>query len=333
MRLRSGGFPVNTQSIISVFVVMALLGSTAVGQWHQTTDHNPWSVEIGGKFLDRPGTDLGLPLITNSVTRQTLFDSGDATDLGNTPAAEVKFNFQSKTGQEWEVRSMLANWEERIDPLLGPNLESPFFTPGTVQTINQFDYQYDSELYSFELMKRRSFRRAGLVAMLGPRFLSERNTVTHVTRASVSPGSGLPLVQISQQSVTSTKNTLIGLQGGIELNRPISPGLYISGFAKAGGYYNPTKLQTRDSDDFTDIVVTSKSTFETGSFLGETGGRIYMDIVPNVFTSYVGYEATWIDGFAASPEQVLKSFGTDRTIETTNTIFFHGITFGVKYTY
>lgn len=322
-----------TQSIISLFAVLALLGSPAVAQWHQTTDHNPWSVEIGGKFLDRPGTDLGIPIITSSTTRATLFDSDDATDLGNTPGAEIKFNFQSRTGQEWEVRSILANWEERIDPILGPNLISPFFEVDSDIRIDQFDYQYDAEMYGLELMGRRSFTRAGVVGMFGPRFLSSRNTVTSNTLISVSPGAGIPLVQVDQENVTSAKNTLIGLQAGLEFNRPISNGLYISGFIKAGGYFNPTKVQTRSEDDFTGDIVTTKRTNTTGSFLGETGGRIYMDLVPNVCSTYLGYEATWIDGFAAAPEQVLKSLGTDDSIETTNTIFFHGLTFGVKYTY
>jgi hypothetical protein len=317
-----------------VFAILALLVSPAAGQWHQTTDHNPWSVEIGGKFLDRPGTDLNIPIITNSVTRTTLFNSDQATDLGNTAGAEVKFNFRSKTGQEWEVRSILANWEERIDPILGPNLASPFFEPDPAIRIDQFDYQYDSEMYGLELMKRQSFNRAGAVWMYGPRFLSSRNTVTQNTLFSVSPGLGLPLVQVEQENVTSAKNTLIGLQAGLELNQPISNGLYISGFIKAGGYYNPTKVQTRTEDNFTGIVVTGEQTKSTGSFLGETGGRIYMDLVPNVCSTYIGYEANWIDGFAAAPEQALNDFtGAGTTIQTTNTIFFHGLTVGLKYTY
>jgi hypothetical protein len=324
---------VRTQSIISMFTLVALLGfgSVANAQWPQTTAHNPWSVEIGGKVYDRPGSKLDLPIITDSITRQTLFDAGDATDLAAGPAAEIKFNFQSKTGQEWEVRSILANWKESIDPISGPNVESPFFPDGAF-SIQQFDYTYDADLFSVELMKRRAFQ-PGMVWMFGPRLLSSSNTVTHETSASLNPGGGLPNVQVTRESVTAAKNTLMGLQAGLEINRPISNGLYISGFARAGGYFNPVKIQTRDEDSFTGAVITSKRTQSSESFMGETGGRIYMDLVPNVFSSYLGYEANWIDGYAAAPEQVLRGFGSDATIETTNTIFFHGITFGVKYTY
>ena len=40
------------------------------------------SVEIGGKAYERPGSTLGLPLITDANTFETLFDSNQATDLG-----------------------------------------------------------------------------------------------------------------------------------------------------------------------------------------------------------------------------------------------------------
>jgi hypothetical protein len=316
-----------------MFTLLVLVGSgsAVIAQWHETTSHNPWSVEIGGKFYDRPGSKLDIPIITDSITRTTLFDAGDATDLGNGPAAEVKFTFKSKTGQEWEARSIIGNWNESIDPIAGPNIESPFFPDGAFN-INQFDYSYDAELFSLELMKRRAFQ-PGFVWMFGPRFLSSRNTVTHETTATLNPGGGVPSFQVSRESVASAKNTLMGLQAGLEINRPISNGLYISGFARAGGYFNPTKVQTRTTDSFFGVIESSKRTKSTESFLGEAGGRLYMDLVPNVFSSYIGYEANWIDGFAAAPEQVLRGFGPDNSIETTNTIFFHGITFGVKYTY
>ncbi len=284
-------------------------------------------------MLDRPGTDLHIPLITDSITRRNLFTARDATDLGNTPAAEVKFNFQSATGQEWEFRSIISSWEERIDTIYGPNLDSVFFPPVAGLTIDQFDYTYESDLFSFELMKRRAFGRPGIVGMFGPRFLSSQNKVTHETVAIASPGGGIPSFAVLREDSTAAKNTLIGLQAGLEINQPLSTGLYISGFAKAGGYYNGVKVQSSSVDSLNNNMLTSKQTRSSESFLGEAGGRIYMDIVPNVFTGYLGYEATWIDGFAAAPEQTFMGLSGTSGIETTNTIFFHGVTFGLKYTY
>jgi len=233
---------------LAVMFTFVGLASSVNGQWHQTTDHKRWSVEAGSKFLIRPGSDLDLPLITNSETLVTLFDVKDATSLGNAPAAEVKFNFNSRAGQEWEFRTILANWEETRGPILGPNLSSPFFPPDT--TINRIDYQFDADFYSFELMARRSTGRSGLVWMLGPRFVSSSNTVTNRAVVSVDPGQGAPSVNVTNTSVTHAKNTLIGLQAGLEMNQPLSPGLYISGFARAGGYYTPTKVDSSTTDSW-----------------------------------------------------------------------------------
>lgn len=306
------------------------IASSVSGQWHQTTDHKRWSVEAGSKFLIRPGSDLDLPLITDSRTLVTLFDVKDATSLGTAPAAEVKFNFASRTGQEWEFRTILANWEETRGPFFGPDLSSPFFSPDT--DIRRIDYQFDADFYSFELMARRSSGRSGLVWMLGPRLVSSSNTVTNHAVVAVDPGQGAPLFNVTSSSITHAKNTLIGLQAGVEMNQPIAPGLYISGFARAGGYYTPTKVDTSTTDSFTNEVFTTRQTKSSESFMGEAGGRIYMDLVPNVFSVYTGYEANWIDGFAFAPAQLLQFEGAPQ-IETTNTIFFHGVTFGLKYTY
>lgn len=319
-------------SIRSLPVLFILLGCLPAvnGQWHQTTEQKRWSVEAGTKFLIRPGSDLDIPIITNSQTLTTLFDVKDATSLGIAPAAEVKFNFMGRTGQEWEFRTILANWEETRGPVLGPNLSSPFFPPDT--NITRIDYQFDADFYSFELMARRSAGLPGLVWMFGPRFVSSSNTVTNQASLFVDPGQGAPQVSVLNTSVTAAKNTLIGLQAGLEMNQPLGPNVYISGFARAGGYYNGTKVDSSSTDSFTNNVVTDRLTQSSQSFLGETGGRLYMDVVPNCFSVYLGYEANWIDGFAFAPAQLLQ-FEGDPTISTGNTIFFHGVTFGMKYSY
>jgi len=57
---------------------------------------------------------------------------------------------------------------------------------------------------------------------------------------------------------------------------------------------------------------------------------VYADIVPNTASLYVGYEATWIDGIAVAPAQLIPSnFGG---VETANTVFFQAVTFGFSFT-
>lgn len=323
-----------TFSIISSFVLLlATLGvvAPANAQWPQTTAHNPWSLEIGAKAYDRPGAKNASPLITNSVTRETLFDTEGATDLGTAPAAEIKFNFNTRNGQELELRTIIAQWDESSDPFLGPNLESPFFPSTSVP--GQINFDHDSDYFSFELMGRRAVR-PGIVLMFGPRLVSTKDQLTYRSTTTFDPGSGALPVTLNTSNATEATNILMGLQGGFELNRPITNGIYASSFMRVGGYYNPTEVNFSDSNSITTITNNNTMSKSTGSFLGEVGGRVYMDIVPNCCSGYVGYEANWIDGIALAPAQISPgSTGFPLAVDTANTMFFHGVTFGLKFTY
>lgn len=318
-------------NIVNAILAIGLvtLPAMAYGQWHQGTDHNPWSVEVGGKFFVRPGQDSSDPLITSSITGQTLFDVKDATSLGNAPAAEVKFNFLSRAGQEWEFRSIIADWNESSPSILGPNLDSPFIPDGAV--VNLIDFNQTADFFSFDLMSRRSLGRPGLVWMFGPRYVSSSNTLTTRANTSVNPGDGAPTVNVLVTDSLRARNSMLGLQAGLEINKPLTPGIYVSGFAKAGGYFNSIKVDESTTDNFTNNTDSSRRTRSHESFIGEAGGRIYVDIIPQSAAIYAGYEANWLDGFAAAPAQFLGD--GSGPIHTSNTIFFHGVTFGFRYTY
>ncbi len=319
-----------TFSIIStLFVLLTGLGlvAPADAQWHETTSHNQWSLEIGGKAYDRPGSKLGLPLITDSNTNATLFDSNQATDLGNSAGAEVKFNFASKTGREWELRSTIANWDQELEPVFGPNIDSPFFN-GVAPDL--FQYNYESDYFSIELMTRQAIR-PGVVFMFGPRVISTKDLVSFHSELLVDPGDGTPSVNVESDSTVEATNILMGLQTGFEFNKPIVNGIYANAFIRVGGYYNPTEVNTTDVSSIAALTQTTQ-TKSTGSFVGEVGGRVYYDLVPNCAALYAGYEATWIDGLALSPPQLLTATTTP-SIETANTPFFHAVTFGLRFTY
>ncbi len=57
--------------IVTVIVLLANVGWVAKthAQWPSATTKDPrWTVEFGGKAYDRPGSQLGLPLITDRLT-------------------------------------------------------------------------------------------------------------------------------------------------------------------------------------------------------------------------------------------------------------------------
>lgn len=314
-------------TIVVLMATAAFVSKThAQSPWATTKDPR-WTVELGGKIYDRPGDDLGLPLITDGITMESLFNSGQASELGTTAGAEIKFGFVSQRGRELEIRSIITDWKQNFE-ITGPNLLSPFFTvPGPAPTTVNYDYQ--SDFFSIELMARRAIS-PGITFMCGPRIVSTKDEVKFTGSLLVDPGDGSPPVVFSQTQITEATNILLGLQAGFEGNFPITQDIYVNGFIRTGGYTNPTEVTTTITDNVSTIPTVAQELKSTGSFLGEVGGRVYVDIVPNSFSGYVGYEATWIDGIAVAPAQLLPS-GTGG-IETANTIFFHAITFGVTFT-
>ncbi len=331
--------------VVVIFAGLALVTS-ANAQWPQATDHHRWSLEFGAVAYDRPGTNLDIPLIVESDTRFPLFDAEDATDLGSTAGAEIKFNFETRYGDEFEVRSILAFWDQKIDQIDGPRLDSPFFIDGFIP--DTFNYGYNSDLFSIEIMKRRAFK-PGIIGMLGPRVVSTKDNVAYRSTLQVDPGDGTPPVTAAADSEVTATNILIGLQTGFEINQPISDQFYLKGFVRVGGYLNPTQVTITEVDSIDRLVVaptTNRQTIETevtsditnqltkntGSFLGEIGGRGYYELIPNRAAIYAGYEATWIDGLALAPTQLIFT-DVSPTVETANTIFYQAVTFGMRFTY
>jgi len=315
-------------------IVILLANATFVAktqaQWPQTTTKDPrWTVEFGAKAYDRPGSQLALPLITDAVTMETLFDSTQASELGSAGGAEVKFGFVSKVGREFEIRTIIADWEQDFE-INGDNLRSPFF-PIAGQEPTTVTYDYDSDYFSIEVMSRRAIS-PGITFMFGPRFVSTKDKVRYAGSLLVDPGDGSQPVNVIQTTTTEATNALIGAQAGFEFNFPITRDIYLNSFIRTGGYMNPTEVTTLVNDNVSLVQnEPNRRTKSTGSFLAEVGGRIYVDIVPNGMSTYVGYEATWIDGLALAPDQIVTT-GLEG-IETANTPFFNALTFGVNFNY
>ena len=310
-----------TIAVLVGFATICVSESLAQGWPHSTIPDPRFSVEFGAKAYDRPGDDLGLPIITDGITNEIFLDSNDASDLGTAGGAEVKFNWLNKHGRELELRTIIADWEETT-AFGGDNLVSPFFiVPGTEPT--SINYNYDSDFFSIELMGRRAIR-PGVTVMFGPRIVSTKDRVEVTGSRFVGP------TEFTEIQTIEATNILLGLQGGLEFNFPIADGIRLNGFGRFGGYTNPTEANFSTIDPLGNEIE-STLTKSTGSFLAEVGGRLYVDIIPNCLSTYVGYEATWIDGLALAPAQFVGN-GLNG-VETANTPFFNAATLGVQWSY
>lgn len=311
--------------IFTATVFALLLGLSSVqsakAQWPSSTHRDlRMSVEFGGKAYNRPGVESNLPVVSDSITGMTLFSQGEATDLGATLGGELKLNFVNGRDREIEVRTMLANWDESAS-FAGTNLASSFFPVGTIP--NTFDYNYESDFFSIEVNRRRAIM-PGVTVLAGPRFVSTSDSIETVSTLPVG------ITNVSQTNFFEATNSLIGLQGGLELNFPVTDFIYFNSYIRAGGYYNPVEVGSSSFNDFTLASTSNGTTGGTEAFLGEVGGRLSLDLLPNCVSGYVGYEATWIDGIALIPANVNLVGGT---IDTNNTAFFEAVTFGVQILY
>jgi hypothetical protein len=311
----------------TLFAAVAVTGfgmcpNLAVAQnpWQQSTlNENKMSIEVGAKVFDR-GSDATGALVVDTTTGSTLLSNQQATDFGSSFGAEVKLNFPGMYDRGVEVRAVIGNWDQDFS-VAGATLGSTFF-PDPLNPPTTFDYGIESDYFSIEVMRKRSVR-PGLTIFGGPRFVSTSDEINAAASQTVAG------TIFTQSNDFEAKNSMMGLQGGIEICRPISQAVYASGFVRGGGYFNPTEFNTSDTSATTGVVTRTRQRRSSETFIGEAGGRLHFEILPNCLASYVGYEATWIDGIALASANV----GNLGAIDTHNTIFFHAVTFGVNLSY
>jgi len=310
-----------------------------MAQWPGATrgQQNKHILEIGAAGFDRPGVDSSIGVISDASTGEILFDSEDATSVGGAAGLDIKYQFETRGGRTLRFRSILADFDTSNEITSEFGLTSgalPFPTPGvsslTGDDPERIQYDYESRLLSFELMSCRQIA-PGITFVSGPRYVSIRELVETEIDGEIDFQNGLPTVPATQVNTLSADNGLIGLQAGLEVTFPITRHLYTEGFIRAGGYYNPTEVgrseQQIAAGQFIDPpAFGDRLTKSTGSFLGEVGGRVFFNIIPDTVDSYVGYEATWIDGIALAPVQLLST----TSVDTANTLFYQAVTFGVR---
>jgi len=206
-----------TITAVAISIAASFSPSHCLAQgWPGSTrgsNYKNW-LEIGGRAYSRPGNDSDFAVISDADTGATLFTADQATNGGSAPGLEISFGFdRNKYDRQWEFRSVIAEFDVDTE-VPGPNLASPFF-PG--EGVQNFNYEYDSRLLSFELNNWRTLA-PGIRFSTGPRYVSLNETVT-TDLASVTPTGviGTPLIPLDTVSTQEATNGLIGLQAGLDL--------------------------------------------------------------------------------------------------------------------
>lgn len=327
--------------LLLAVVLNAGLQNLLVGQQHWPRDFQNVGAnffEFGAKAYDRPGDDIGVPILTNGITNSVLLDSNDLTDLGGGAGAEVRFGSVGRRGQKWEFRSFVANWTDNFffdqSNIVTPFAQEIFDAVGGAASMididdlapDTVDIEYDSEIYSFELSIKRNWL-PGVTFITGPRFISFNEELEFNSDSTFMAGP-LGTMDFDTENTFETRNALLGAQIGALVNIPISRDIYINGFIRSGGYVNFVELRTAGNNTLVDPTSDTLRR-NTHSFVGEVGGKIYCDIIPGLFSIFGGYEATWLDNVALAPVQAQSL--TPTRIITEETPFFHSVTFGAQF--
>ena len=313
--------------LLAIGCVTVSLCGTANAQWPgDFHSRGGFYLEATGKAYQRPGDDLGIGLVFDAITNETLLTTGGITDMQGGTGGEVRFGFPDRLDRNWELRTNFATWNHSrtIESPNGNQLTSPLIIGIDP---DQISFDYDSDIFSIELSHRHCVQ-PGVVLFAGPRFVSVKEDFTVRTRTEIPTPAGPFLFETD--NLFSTRNAMIGGQIGMELNIPVNRAIYVSSFIRAGGYGNPVRSSTRALTTITTPTTTTNYK-TTGTFIGETGGKIHFQVIPDVVGGFVGYEATWIDGIALAPVQ---AFSTGQTgVITSTTPFFHAVIFGVHMDY
>lgn len=313
----------------SLFALIFMAGicpsqSMAQSPWTQSTlRENKLSVQVEGKVFDREGNGSDDAVVFDSVTNATLLTGDQATDFGSDFGLELRATLPGINKNSFEFRAVIAEWDEQRTAS-SANLQSallidPINPPASLQVDVEADY------FSFELMRKREVL-PGVTVSAGPRFISTSDTTSIISNQPAGPFAGEVFTDFE------AKNSLIGGQVGLEFNRPIGQSIYVTLFGRAGGYYNGTRYDVASAfgpTESTGGVGRANLSRSTESFVADLGGRVHFEIIPDGLSSYIGYEATAIDGIALSAENIFNT----GTIDTNNTVFFQAITFGVNLSY
>lgn len=312
---------------IAVFTAIILtIGTTGVAnaQWEQHyTNGQNFEFQVGTRILVREPSDLGLSLVTDNVTNETLLNDRQFSDLDTTAGVDIRLAKMNQSYFDWETRMFFQSWDGQTSATGTGNLQSPFLpglTPSSVAT------NYESEMFSLELMAKRAVF-PGLTLSMGPRFfyVSEMQSVNSIVPVNV----GGFTVNVPVSTNVEAKNPLVGFQFGGEYRTPLTANMWANGFIKAGVYGN--NAQSDVTTQAANIAVPGFSGEKAvAAFVGEIGGSVHYELIPGTMSAYASYEATWLDGVALAPAQ-LGTFGMGQ-VHSSSTPFYHGLGLGVMIT-
>lgn len=192
---------------------------------------------------------------------------------------------------------------------------------------NRHYQQLKSDLDSFEL-NRRWWAWDAISTLVGIRYLRYED---NYSLYSIRPGGGPG--PINSRYRDDIKNDMVGLQIGGDVYMPTSLRTLISFKGKAGAYAN---FNGREVQIINDATTSLRNAFDDVNIAGliELGANGIYQVTPSVRLN-AGYEAWLMPGVATVSRQRpnFLNAGSGTAIRSTDTIAFHGFSFGAQVLY
>jgi hypothetical protein len=201
-------------------------------------------------------------------------------------------------------------------------------------------FGYESSLNSVELNLHRQFGDY-VTALMGLRYVSLAESLTSYDDYDTTS-------VLAPRYCIRTRNDLFGFQVGGTVTMWRGKRLEINTVCKAGAFGN---VATDDIDNLNPNMVPTPSSYRVHdsisrvSFLGEIGVTGVIPITERL-TIRGGYQLMWLDAVATAPNQIagndlwLAGVATRRlgptgahSVNASNTLFYHGATVGLAYSF
>jgi hypothetical protein len=277
-----------------------------------------WCVEVGAVILHRSSPD-DTTLLTDPANGGAKMLGTGQFDLGYEVGPSFALTHSLDCCRTLELKYFsIDEWNDTlVVEDTGDDYEMPY-APGV--DFREMRATYDTDLHNFEANVWHC--HCGYELLYGFRFIDIDETTTAL-------GAG---VGTAGAVSIETQNRLFGFQGGARKTLHSTCNFCVSGFGKAGVFWNNAETNSVSEGDYGDV--TFKSDEDNVSWVTEAGVRADYCVCCNA-RLFASYEVLWLgvvgEGLAVACKQYEKLYAPVPKMSDSEDVFFHGALVGVEW--
>ncbi len=280
-----------------------------------------WTGRVG--YLHMWRERIGSDFAVWEDTADNPFYTADRFDFDPKSGLEASLSWDNGCGKGWEFRYFgLEDYVASENVANGSNTR-PATNPNTSFSITggRLDFDYESELQSFELLRTHRCGKARLT--YGFRYVDLDETMTATWLVN------------DNTVLVRAQNRLYGLETGLDgILWDNGCRLKLEGAARAGLYFNDVEAST---NSIFSVGRSGQATSDQAAFIGELGLNASYDVSCH-WSLRAGYQLMLIDGVALAADQVPNTGGLGIANPNpapinidSSSLLYHGLNVGLEY--